>query len=138
MKKKYILTAAVYAVESMAAGIFYREYTKALGYTGGTVLADAHGHLFMLGTVVFLLVTLFSHHMDLEKEKSFWWFLRLYNIGVPLTSFMMIVRGITQVREQAVSIGVDAMISGFAGIGHILTGIGILCLLRAMYKQAED
>jgi hypothetical protein len=32
----------------------------------------------------------------------------------------------------------DAMISGIAGIGHILTGVGLVLLLLAMKKTAVD
>lgn len=65
-------------------------------------------------------------------------FLLIYNIGVPLTAFMMVVRGILQVLGTELSKGAGAAISGIAGIGHILTGIGIILLIVAMKKSAED
>jgi hypothetical protein len=137
MKKKYVNTALIYALAAMAAGVFYREFTKACGYSGVTMLSKAHGHLFMLGMMVFLLVGLIAERLPVEKEKSFRIFLVLYNIGVPLTAGMMIVRGITQVLATPLSAAADAMIAGFAGIGHILAGLGLIYLLTALRKLAD-
>ena len=39
------------------------------------------------------------------------------------------MRGLTQVWGTTLSAGMDASISGIAGIGHILTGIGMILLL---------
>lgn len=138
MKKKYIRIAEVYAVLAMIAGVFYREYTKFHDFTGVTMLSKAHAHLFLTGMFVFLLIALAAARVPIEKEKSFRTFMILYNIGVPLTALMMIVRGILQVNGTALSSGMDHMISGMAGIGHCLMGIGFLLLLRAMRKAAEE
>lgn len=43
--------------------------------------------------LVFLVVALFAAHNDLTKVKSFRVFLWTYNIGVPLTAIMLLVRG---------------------------------------------
>jgi hypothetical protein len=137
MKKKYVNAALIYALAAMAAGVFYREFTKACGFSGVTMLSKAHGHLFMLGMMVFLLVALIAGRLPVEKEKSFHAFLVLYNIGVPLTAVMMIVRGITQVLATPLSASADAMIAGIAGIGHILAGLGLICLLSALRKHAD-
>lgn len=135
--KKYLNIAMGYAIAAMAGGVFYREFTKWNHFSGVTMLSKVHAHLFMLGMMVFLLVALFSRQMDLEKENSFRWFLRLYNIGLPLTVVMMLVRGILQVKEAALSAGADAAISGIAGIGHILLSIGLLLLLVTLKRAAE-
>ncbi len=135
--KKYLNIAMGYAIAAMAGGVFYREFTKWNHFSGVTMLSKVHAHLFMLGMMVFLLVALFSRQMDLEKENSFRWFLRLYNIGLPLTVVMMLVRGILQVKEVALSAGADAAISGIAGIGHILLSIGLLLLLVMLKRAAE-
>lgn len=72
-----------------------------------------------------------------KKEKSFRRFFLIYNIGLPLTVLMMLVRGIIQVKETALSAGADAAISGIAGIGHILLSIGLLLLLVTLKRAAE-
>lgn len=135
--KKYINISLVYAVAAMAGGVFYREFTKFNQFTGVTALGKVHTHLFLLGMVVFLLVALFADRLALEKQKSFSTFMTVYNTGVPLTSVMLLVRGITQVLGLSLSKGASAAISGIAGIGHILTGVGIVLLLLALRKADE-
>lgn len=135
--KKYLNLAMGYAIAAMAGGVFYREFTKLNHFSGITMLSKVHAHLFMLGMMVFLLVALFSRQMDLEKEKSFRRFFLIYNIGLPLTVLMMLVRGIIQVKETPLSAGADAAISGIAGIGHILLSIGLLLLLVTLKRAAE-
>lgn len=141
--KKMIRIAFAYAVAAMAGGVFYREFTKFQGFTGKTTLSLVHTHLFLLGMVMFLLVSLFVDRFSLAEEKRFRTFIILYNIGVPMTALMLFVRGLVQIRYNGdlPSKALDASISGLAGIGHILTGIGIvlffLCLLKAVDAETE-
>lgn len=136
--KKYINISMVYAIAAMVGGVFYREFTKYNGFTGITSLGKVHTHLFVLGMLVFLVVALFSRHCDLKGQKTFRAFLYIYNIGVPLSAVMMTVRGITQVLNIPLSSGADASISGIAGIGHILVGVGIILLLVSLKKASKD
>lgn len=135
--KKYLNLSLIYAVFAMAAGVFYREFTKWNGFTGVTALGKVHAHLFFLGMMVFLLVALFSERHALKEQKSFRIFLWLYNIGVPLTAVMLAVRGVLQVLGTPLSAGTDAAVSGIAGIGHILTGAGLILLLVSLKKTAD-
>ena len=121
-----------------ADGVFYREFTKLNGFHGVTALGKVHTHLFLLGTMVFLLVALFAAQGDLMKQKTFRVFLRVYNVGVPLTAVMMAVRGVTQVLGMSLSTAASASISGIAGIGHILTGVGIILLLVSLKGLEKD
>lgn len=136
--KKYLNLSLIYAIAAMAGGVFYREFTKWNGYTGVTALGKVHTHLFLLGMVLFLIVALFAAHTDLKEEKLFRIFLKVYNIGVPLTAVMLAVRGITQVLETTLSTGASAAISGIAGIGHILTGVGLILLILSLKKIAKN
>ena len=77
--------------------------------------------------LVFLVIALFAAYNDLKQIKSFRAFMWTYNIGVSLTAAMLVVRGIRQVLGLTMSKAADASISGIAGIGHILTGVGIIC-----------
>lgn len=88
--------------------------------------------------MVFLVVALFVAHQDLKKYKTFRAFLWTYNVGVPLTAVMLLVRGICQVLGLTLSAGVTASIFGIAGIGHILTGVGIILLLVSLKKTAKN
>jgi len=135
--KKYLNIAFWYAVAAMACGVFYREFTKFSNYSDPTALSAVHTHLFMLGMVVFLLTALFAQAYPLEKSKLFRAFVPVYNIGVPITAVMLLVRGVTQVLDTPLSAGASAAISGIAGIGHILTGAGLVLWLLALREAAE-
>lgn len=135
--KKHLNVALIYALAAMAGGVFYREFTKYRGFTGVTALGKVHTHLFLLGMIVFLLVALFAARYDLEKIKLFRVFLWVYNIGVALMSAMLLVRGVPQVLGSTLSRAADAAISGLAGIGHMMTGIGLFLLLISLKKAGR-
>ena len=136
--KKYLNISLIYAIAAMVGGVFYREFTKWNGFTGMTALGKVHTHLFLLGMLMFLIIALFAEHHDLQKQKLFRVFLWVYNIGVPLTAVMLVVRGIAQVLNVSLSSVANASISGNAGIGHILTGVGLVLLLISLKKTAES
>lgn len=135
---KLVNTALVYAVFAMAGGVFYREFTKFNGFSGRTALAFVHTHLFLLGMVVFLLAALFECHAAVTEQKLFGLFLGIYNAGIAVTVVMLAVRGIAQVRAVSLSRAMDASISGCAGIGHILTGIGLILYFVILKKAIAE
>lgn len=135
--KKYLNVSILYAIAALIGGVFYREFTKINNYTGVTTLGKVHVHLFMLGTIVFLLVSLFAMQQKLQENKTFRVFMWVYNIGLPLTVIMMVIRGIMEVLNVNLSSSASAAISGMAGIGHILTGTGIILLLVSLKKTAD-
>lgn len=130
--KRLINTALVYLIAGAAAGVFFREFTKAMGYMGPTTLGFMHTHLLALGLLVFLIATLFSLFDDFTKDKLFTPFYVIYNIGLVITVIMMLVRGLGEVTGTALL--PDAALSGIAGLGHILTGVGLI-LLVVMFKR---
>lgn len=134
--KKMLNLSFLYAILAMAGGVFYREFTKFNGFSGRTTLGFVHTHLFLLGMILFLVVALFAAHLPLFQINTFRPFLVIYNLGVPLTVIMLIVRGIPQVLGTELSRGMDAAISGIAGIGHILTGVGIVLLFLSLKRAA--
>lgn len=136
--KKYINIAFIYAIAAMACGVFYREFTKFLGFTGKTTLAFTHLHLFVLGTVVFLIIAVFSEFTDLTKQKLFGVFMKLYNIGLPFMVVMFFVRGIIQALEVELSKGASAAVSGIAGIAHIIIGTAIVMLFLSLRKASVN
>lgn len=121
----------------MACGVFYREFTKFNGFSGKTTLAFTHLHFFVLGTVLFLIIAVFSRITDIEKQKSFTSFLKLYNVGLPFMVAMFFVRGIPQVLELGLSKGANAAISGIAGVAHIIMAVAIVMLFSAMKKSSS-
>ncbi len=134
--KRYINTALLYAILAMVGGVFYREFTKFNGFVGKTTLAVVHTHYFLLGMVVFLLLLLLEKSFAFTGPKT-GRVLAVYHIGLNLTAVMLMVRGVLQVLGTTLSAGVNAAVSGLAGIGHILLGIGLILLLlqvrRAVY-----
>ena len=135
--KKYLNVSILYAIAALIGGVFYREFTKINKYTGVTALGKVHVHLFMLGTIVFLLVSLFAMQQKLQENKTFRVFMWVYNIGLPITVIMMVIRGIMEVLNVNLSSSASAAISGMAGIGHILTGTGIILLLVSLKKTTD-
>lgn len=139
--KKMINTAFVYMILGLVAGVFYREFTKFMGFEGLTTLRAMHPHLLALGMGIFLILALFVRVLPaLPSEKTFRWFYILYNIlynaGLVVTVVLFAVRGIFQVNGTLLSAGASAAISGIAGIGHMLLGIGLFCLFIALKKAA--
>ncbi|MBM6800444.1 DUF2871 family protein, partial [Coprobacillus cateniformis] len=60
-----------------------------------------------------------------------------YNGGLLITVIMLMMRGVLQVLGTSVSSGMNAAISGIAGIGHILLGVGLIILMVILLKLSE-
>ncbi len=135
MIKRYANMALAYAVAAMIFGVFYREFTKFSGFSGQTTLSVIHTHYFLLGMFFSLLLMLIEKALsfsDQNTEKI----LIVYQIGLNITALGFLMRGLTQVWETELSKGLNASISGIAGIGHILTGICLILLLLKIRKRA--
>ena len=128
--KRYMNFALLYAILAMIGGVFYREFTKFNGFTAQTTLSVVHTHYFLLGMVFFLLLLVLEKSLSFTRAKT-GRVLAVYHIGLNLTAVMFVVRGVTQVLGLPLSSGMDAAISGMAGIGHIL--LGVWCL--SYYKS---
>ncbi len=126
--KRYINAAVLYAIFAMAGGVFYREFSKFNGFAAKTALSVVHTHYFLLGMVFFLLLLLLEKNFSFTDAKT-GRVLAVYHIGLNLTAVMLVVRGVVQVLDPALSSGMDAAISGVAGIGHILLGVSMMLLL---------
>ncbi len=126
--KRYMNSALLYAALALAGGVFYREFTKFSGFSGKTALAVVHTHYFLLGMVFFLLLLVLEKSFAFSGPKS-GRALALYHAGLNPTAVMLAVRGVTQVRGLSLTAGMDAALSGMAGIGHILLGLSLILLL---------
>ncbi len=136
MSKRYANLALAYAIAAMVFGVFYREYTKFSHFSGKTNLSVMHTHYFLLGMFFFLML------MVIEKvfafsDKSVGKTVFVYQVGLNITGIGFLIRGLTQVWGTQLSRGMDASISGIAGIGHILTGVSMVLILLKIKKQAE-
>ena len=132
--KHYMNSALLYAVLAMAGGVFYREFTRFNGFTARTTLSVVHTHYFLLGIVFFLLLLVLEKNLSFTGEKT-GRVLAVYHIGLNLTAVMLAVRGVTQVMGTSLSRGADAAISGMAGIGHILLGVGLVLVLLQIRRS---
>lgn len=126
--KRYINMALLYAILAMAGGVFYREFTKYNGFTAKTTLSVLHTHYFLLGMVFFLLLLLLEKNFSFTNAKT-GRILAVYHAGLNLTAVMFAVRGISQVLAPTLPSGMSAAVSGIAGMGHILLGVGMVLLL---------
>ena len=127
--KKVLNISLFYFILAMIMGVFYREFTKFTGFVGNTSLAYIHGHLMVLGTILYLVIALFAKQTNLLKEKFFNTFIVLNNSSLLLLTIMFLIRGIFQVRDISLTLIADKAISGIAGISHICLALSIGILL---------
>ncbi len=135
MIKRYANMALAYAIAAMIFGVFYREFTKFSGFSGQTALSVIHTHYFLLGMFFSLLLMLIEKAFSFSDQNT-GKILIVYQLGLNITALGFLIRGLTQVWETELSKGMNASISGIAGIGHILTGICLILLLLKIKKRA--
>lgn len=128
--RKLLIAAAGYAGLGLASGLFYREYTKATGFTGQTQLAVVHTHLLALGMLTMLIVLALHAALGIDGSRSFSWFFTTWNAGLLLTAAAMTVHGVLQVDGTT---QVSPAIPGLAGLGHILLTVAVVCLFVALW-----
>lgn len=130
--RKLINTAFTYMIMGLLSGLFYREYTKFVGFDGTSTISVLHTHTLVLGMFFFLIASLFELRLKISKHKSFNKFYITYNIGLILTAIMMLVRGLVTIQLESVSKGLDASISGMAGLGHIIITFGLMYFFKIL------
>lgn len=133
LMKNLLKFSLAYLIAGLAVGVFFREFTKLYGFAGETALAAVHTHLLILGMLMFLLLLLFEKAFSLSSSKKWRPFLYFYNIGIALTAALMLMRGILQVQGIVES----AAVAGIAGIGHILTAIGLIFLFLSLFERVS-
>lgn len=134
--KKYANNALMYAILAMAGGVFFREFTKYNGFEGTTTLAFVHTHYFALGMIVFLLLLLLEnalHITDAKMNRA----VTAYHIGLNATAGMLVARGVSQVLGIELPHGLDAAISGMAGLAHIVLGASIVLILLGVKRAVS-
>ena len=134
MAKRYANLALSYAVIAMAFGVFFREFTKFNHFTGQTSLSFLHGHYFMLGMFFFLMLLLVEKVCAFSDGRTSR-VLTAYQFGLNTPGPGLWRRAVAQVWGTELSRGLDASISGIAGIGHILMGFSLALLLVKIQKS---
>ncbi len=132
--KRYMKAAFLYAIMAMAGGIFYREFTKYLGFKGFTVLGLVHTHYFILGMIFFLTMVVLEKNFAFTQEKT-GRVVGFYQLGLNITGMMLLTRGITQVMAMDLTPAMDATIWGLSGVGHVILGVCLVLLLLEVKKS---
>ncbi len=131
--KRYLNISIIYLILALIGGVFFREFTKFNDFTGNTYLSIVHTHYFILGFVVFIILLLLEKNFNITNKRINV-VLITYQIGLNLTIIMFIVRGILQVVNPNLTNGINSMISGIAGVGHIILGISLVWLIIEIRK----
>lgn len=134
--RRMINTAFAYAAAAMAGGVFYREYTKLTDFTGQTSLSVVHTHLFLLGMLFLLVAALMERALGLSRSRKFKAFWGVYNAGVIVTAATLFLRGLAQTSAAALSAGMNGALSGIAGLGHMMTGVGLVLFFLILRERA--
>ncbi|MBO6006533.1 MAG: DUF2871 family protein, partial [Aeriscardovia sp.] len=89
----------------------------------------------ILGMFMFLILSVFGYlsHSFAADRALFVWFMVIYNIGVLGTVFMLFVRGMVQLGSKTPGKKENAMISGMAGLMHIILAVGLVLLFCTLY-----
>lgn len=135
--KRLFNAAAIYTLLGLLSGVFYREFTKANEFPEGAFsqLGLVHTHLLTLGTVVLLIALVIEKTFVVSRStKLFGAFFWLYNVGLMVTSGLMVWHGTLTVLGKESS----AMISGIAGLGHILLTAGLVCFFIALGRAVKS
>lgn len=120
--------SAVFLLMGLVGGVFYREFTKIFSWKEFTTLSIVHVHLIALGFITLLVI-----YGLMESEKA-----RIEEIKNPLTAYIagliwtvvsFMVRGIYSITSSEYELFPDAALSGIAGMGHILLGVSMVCLI---------
>lgn len=135
--KKYMNFSIFYGIMGLVGGVFYREFTKFNGFTGDTMLSVVHTHYLILGMMFFLVLVLFEKNFNFSDKKTSR-ILIFYHVGLNMTIAMFVVRGILQVLGTELSKGLNASISGVAGIGHIILGVCLVMVVFEFKKMVES
>jgi hypothetical protein len=129
--KKLYYAAHTYMILGVISGLYYREITKLSDFTGDTQLGVVHTHLLALGMLFYLVVLALEKLFTLSASRLFNWSFWVYNAGLALTVLIMIIHGTQTVLGAQTS----AMISGLAGLGHIVLTVGLVLFFINLGKR---
>lgn len=127
--KKIINTSFIYAILAIVLGIFYREYTKAIGYTGLTKLSILQNLIFNLGVFFFLILAVLNEKLKITEHKYYKVFYILYNVGLIISIFGFFIRGIVEVNQMEISKVFNSSIVSITGLGHMTLTITIVMFI---------
>lgn len=129
MKKLYY-ASFVYLIIGLLAGVFAREYAKAKGILGSTLLNLLHTHTLVLGFLFFLIALALAKSFSFHKIKGFdMWFI-VHNIGLILTLASMATRGFLQLN------GTDFKgLTYIVAVSHSIIGLSLIWFMILLKKS---
>ena len=138
------LTAAVYLLAGLRIGLCMMPQNQWLSADAPLSWGIYRNLPFAL--LGLLVIVLFYRSAKAVVEKTFSFttaktgrVLAVYHVGLNLTAVMLVVRGIVQVMGITLSAAAGGAVSGIAGLGHILLGVGlVLVLLQIRSAAARD
>lgn len=117
--KKLVRISTIYALLGTVAVVFYLIFTKQHHYEGQTLLSSLYLFLFGLGTVFHLLIAILDKLFNFTNHKLYSPFLIVHNVGMFVSSLVMLGKGINSVTGAEKSV----LLSAFTGIGHLIIAI---------------
>lgn len=129
-------SAVVWTALGLLGGLVYRELTRSQGFTGRTQLAFVHTHALALGTTVALVLLALALVLRLDAVRSFRWGIRVWNVGLAVTTGMLAVKGTLQVLDPAVAD--SKALAGIAGLGHMTLTAAFILLLLGLRAGLRD
>lgn len=141
-KKCYIIVSLVFLIVGLLCGVYYREFTKALNYSYTYIpLGLVHPHLLVLGLIINIVLGLLLANFTLNEKQEKIAFI-IYNVGVSLTGLLLLTRGtfdvLVKTNNYEISGTLSLIISGLAGISHIILAVGLIyyfVLIIKSYKK---
>ncbi|MFJ8527422.1 DUF2871 family protein [Bacillus sp. NPDC094106] len=132
MKKLYN-ASFTYLIIGLLSGVFAREYAKAKGILGSTLLNLLHTHTLVLGFLFFLIALALSKSFAFHEVKSFdMWFI-VHNIGLILTLSSLAARGLLQLN------GADFKgLTYIVAISHSIIGFSLVWFMILLKKSCKD
>lgn len=128
----------VYLIMGLAAGVFYREFTKFNSFYDKTTLGILHVHSIAVGFISLLLLWLILRNIDTtELIEKFKRPILSWVGGLYFTIVTMTVRGISQIVGDGYLPFPDAALAGIAGIGHIILGVSIVWTILVLINQEK-
>lgn len=129
--------SAVFLFLGLAGGVFYREFTKLFAWEAFTTLSVVHVHLIALGFIA-LLAMYAVMQSEGKKSAEIRIPLTVYITGLTWTAVSFMVRGIYSITSPETKLFPDAALSGIAGSGHIILGIGIAWVILKLIRIKSE
>jgi len=131
--KRIFFTSVFYLVFGLLFGVFYREYTRMMDFRGETALSFVHPHILTLGFTFFLVVLVLDKIFKVTSQNKYKVFFILYNIGLIISIFAMIYRGILDVLNLD-----QPLVPYIAGAGHMVIAAGFGFFLRVLFLSLKN